>query len=57
MYVTKLNGRKEAVLFDKIIARIKKQTYGLSIESCDPVRAAGRGWGQGGERDFRDYLV
>ena len=29
MYVLKRDGRKEAVKFDKITARIKKMSYGL----------------------------
>ncbi|KAJ0458218.1 putative ribonucleoside-diphosphate reductase [Helianthus annuus] len=37
MYVIKRDGRQEAVHFDKITARLKKLSYGLSIEHCDPV--------------------
>ncbi|GJP52350.1 hypothetical protein CLOM_g11477 [Closterium sp. NIES-68] len=37
MYVVKRDGRKEAVHFDKITARLKKLSYGLSTEFCDPV--------------------
>jgi hypothetical protein len=39
MYVIKRDGREEPVAFDKITARIKKLSYGLSAEFCDPVRA------------------
>ena len=38
MHVQKRDGRKEAVHFDKITARITKLAYGLSAEFCDPVR-------------------
>ena len=38
MYVIKRDGREEPVAFDKITARIKKLSYGLSAEFCDPVR-------------------
>ncbi|KAF2284321.1 hypothetical protein GH714_020454 [Hevea brasiliensis] len=37
MYVVKRDGRQEAVHFDKITARLKKLSYGLSMEHCDPV--------------------
>ncbi|KAL4578035.1 hypothetical protein LXL04_014150 [Taraxacum kok-saghyz] len=37
MYVVKRDGRQEAVHFDKITARLKKLSYGLSIDHCDPV--------------------
>ncbi|CAI9109128.1 OLC1v1008889C2 [Oldenlandia corymbosa var. corymbosa] len=37
MYVVKRDGRQEAVHFDKITARLKKLSYGLSSEHCDPV--------------------
>lgn len=37
MYVVKRDGRQEAVHFDKITARLKKLSYGLSTEHCDPV--------------------
>ncbi|KAF8411607.1 hypothetical protein HHK36_004164 [Tetracentron sinense] len=37
MYVVKRDGRQEPVHFDKITARLKKLSYGLSIEHCDPV--------------------
>ncbi|KAF3788658.1 Ribonucleoside-diphosphate reductase large subunit [Nymphaea thermarum] len=40
MYVIKRDGRKEAVHFDKITARLKKLSYGLSEKHCDPVRVA-----------------
>lgn len=32
MYVVKRDGRKENVKFDKVVARIKKQTYGLNSD-------------------------
>jgi ribonucleoside-diphosphate reductase subunit M1 len=37
MYVVKRDGRQETVHFDKITARLKKLSYGLSMEHCDPV--------------------
>lgn len=37
MYVVKRDGRQEAVHFDKITARLKKLSYGLSIDHCDPI--------------------
>ncbi|KAJ9670926.1 hypothetical protein PVL29_027087 [Vitis rotundifolia] len=37
MYVVKRDGRQESVHFDKITARLKKLSYGLSIDHCDPV--------------------
>lgn len=37
MYVVKRDGRQEAVHFDKITARLKKLSYGLSTDHCDPV--------------------
>ncbi|KAH6770614.1 ribonucleotide reductase 1 [Perilla frutescens var. hirtella] len=37
MYVVKRDGRQETVHFDKITARLKKLSYGLSSEHCDPV--------------------
>jgi hypothetical protein len=40
LYVVKRDGREEPVAFDKITARIKKLSYGLSQEFCDPVRAS-----------------
>ncbi|CAL9076617.1 unnamed protein product [Musa textilis] len=40
MYVVKRDGRHEAVHFDKITARLKKLSYGLSQEHCDPVLVA-----------------
>ncbi|CAN6443852.1 unnamed protein product [Victoria cruziana] len=40
MYVIKRDGRKEAVHFDKITARLKKLSYGLSEKHCDPIRVA-----------------
>ncbi|XP_076888180.1 ribonucleoside-diphosphate reductase large subunit-like [Bidens hawaiensis] len=40
MYVVKRDGRHEAVHFDKITARLKKLSYGLNTEHCDPVLVA-----------------
>uniref|UniRef100_A0A0E0CSR8 Ribonucleoside-diphosphate reductase n=1 Tax=Oryza meridionalis TaxID=40149 RepID=A0A0E0CSR8_9ORYZ len=40
MYVVKRDGRQEAVHFDKITARLKRLSYGLSQEHCDPVLVA-----------------
>ncbi|CAN6239130.1 unnamed protein product [Urochloa humidicola] len=40
MYVVKRDGRQESVHFDKITARLKKLSYGLSAEHCDPVLVA-----------------
>ncbi|KAF6157850.1 hypothetical protein GIB67_003750 [Kingdonia uniflora] len=40
MYVLKRDGRQETVHFDKITARLKKLSYGLSIDHCDPVLVA-----------------
>lgn len=40
MYVIKRDGRQEAVHFDKITARLKKLSYGLSPEHCEPVLVA-----------------
>ncbi|KAA0056131.1 ribonucleoside-diphosphate reductase large subunit-like [Cucumis melo var. makuwa] len=37
MYMVKRDGRQEAVHFDKITARLKKLSYGLNIDQCDPV--------------------
>ncbi|KAG6773637.1 hypothetical protein POTOM_020929 [Populus tomentosa] len=37
MYVVKRDGRQETVHFDKITAILKKLSYGLSIDHCDPV--------------------
>uniref|UniRef100_A0A0E0DXN3 Ribonucleoside-diphosphate reductase n=1 Tax=Oryza meridionalis TaxID=40149 RepID=A0A0E0DXN3_9ORYZ len=39
MYVVKRDGRQETVHFDKITARLKKLSYGLSQEHCDPLAA------------------
>lgn len=39
MYVLKRDGRKEAVKFDKITARIKKLCYGLNV-AVDPTKIA-----------------
>jgi ribonucleoside-diphosphate reductase subunit M1 len=40
MYVIKRDGRKEMVHFDKITARIRKLSYGLNPEHCEPVLVA-----------------
>ena len=48
MYVLKRDGRKEAVSFDKITARITKLSYALNTDFCDPVRLERRGEGGGG---------
>jgi len=40
MYVIKRDGRQEAVHFDKITARLKKLSYGLNPEHCEPVLVA-----------------
>ncbi|MCO5558776.1 hypothetical protein L7F22_012363 [Adiantum nelumboides] len=40
VYVIKRDGRQEAVHFDKITARLKKLSYGLNAEHCDPVLVA-----------------
>ncbi|GJM87170.1 hypothetical protein PR202_ga03098 [Eleusine coracana subsp. coracana] len=40
MYVMKRDGLQEPVQFDKITARLKKLSYGLSEEHCDPVLVA-----------------
>ncbi len=40
MYVIKRNGRKEAVMFDKITARINKLSYGLDNKYVQPIDIA-----------------
>ena len=40
MLVVKRDGKKEAVAFDKITARIKKLCYGFEPKHVDPVRVA-----------------
>ncbi|KAJ4824517.1 ribonucleotide-diphosphate reductase subunit rnr1 [Turnera subulata] len=40
MYVIKRDGREEPVHFGKITARLKKLSYGLSSDHCDPVLVA-----------------
>lgn len=40
MFVIKRDGRKEAVKFDKITARIEKLCYGLAPEYVDPIDVA-----------------
>eukprot|EP00873_Tetraselmis_striata_P036701 jgi/Tetstr1/456965/TSEL_043634.t1 len=42
MFVVKRDGRTEQVAFDKITARIKKLSYGLNTDFCDPVKVAQR---------------
>ena len=42
MYVLKRDGRKEPVSFDKITSRIKRLSWGLPQEFCDPVRPRSR---------------
>lgn len=37
MFVVKRDGRKEAVAFDKITARINKLCYGLDAKYVEPV--------------------
>ncbi|KAI0497218.1 hypothetical protein KFK09_020440 [Dendrobium nobile] len=40
MYVVKRDGKRETVHFDKITARLKKLSYGLNTDHCDPVLVA-----------------
>ena len=40
MYVIKRNGRKEAVMFDKITARMNKLSYGLDNKYVQPIDIA-----------------
>ena len=40
MYVIKRDGSQEPVCHDKITARLKKLSYGLSNDHCDPVLVA-----------------
>ncbi|BDA51394.1 Ribonucleoside-diphosphate reductase large subunit [Coccomyxa sp. Obi] len=40
MFVQKRDGRREAVSFDKITARVTKLSYGLNTDFCDPVLVA-----------------
>ncbi|XP_022843280.1 ribonucleoside-diphosphate reductase large subunit-like [Olea europaea var. sylvestris] len=40
MYVVTRDRKQETVHFDKITARLKKLSYGLSSEHCDPVLVA-----------------
>eukprot|EP00271_Cylindrocystis_brebissonii_P014282 TRINITY_DN35591_c0_g1_i1.p1 TRINITY_DN35591_c0_g1~~TRINITY_DN35591_c0_g1_i1.p1 ORF type:complete len:813 (+),score=147.62 TRINITY_DN35591_c0_g1_i1:442-2880(+) len=43
MYVEKRGGRgREPVQFDKITARLKKLSYGLNTDHCDPTVVAGK---------------
>ena len=38
--VTKRNGRKEPVMFDKILDRLNQQTYGLDLKWVEPFQIA-----------------
>eukprot|EP00897_Mesotaenium_endlicherianum_P004227 jgi/Mesen1/3832/ME000207S02839 len=40
MYVVKRDGRHEPVHFDKITSRIKKLSYGLNKDHCEPLLVA-----------------
>lgn len=40
MYVIKRHGRQEPVHFDKLTATLKKLSYRLSKDHCDPVLVA-----------------
>jgi ribonucleoside-diphosphate reductase alpha chain len=40
MYVTKRNGKKEVVMFDKITSRINKLSYGLDTNYIKPIEIA-----------------
>lgn len=40
MFVIKRDGKKEAVKFDKITARIQKLCYGLDLQHIDPILVA-----------------
>lgn len=40
MKVVKRNGKKESLKFDKIFARVRKQTYGLNSAFVDPHKVA-----------------
>ena len=40
MYVIKRDGRREAVKFDKITARIEKLCYGLHMDYVSPIEVA-----------------
>ncbi len=48
MFVQKRDGRREAVSFDKITARVTKLSYGLNTDFCVPV---------GSERACQKYVV
>ncbi|KAG6673883.1 hypothetical protein I3842_15G013800 [Carya illinoinensis] len=37
MHVVKRDGSQEPLQFEKITARVKKLSYGLNVEHCDPV--------------------
>lgn len=37
IYVYKRDGRKEAVKFDKVTARVSKLCYGLDTNYVDPI--------------------
>jgi len=40
MKIIKRNGKEENIKFDKVLARIKKQTYGLDSKFVEPVEVA-----------------
>ncbi len=40
MFVTKRDGSKEAVRFEKISNRIRKMTYGLNTDYVDAMEVA-----------------
>jgi ribonucleoside-diphosphate reductase alpha chain len=40
MKIIKRNGKEENIKFDKVLARIKKQTYGLDSKFIEPVEVA-----------------
>ena len=40
MYVIKRDGRQEPVHFDKLTSTLKKLSYGLSKDHCDPALVA-----------------
>jgi ribonucleoside-diphosphate reductase alpha chain len=40
MKIIKRNGKSESIKFDKILARIKKQTYDLDVKFIQPVEVA-----------------
>lgn len=40
MKIVKRNGKTESIKFDKVLARIKKQTYGLDSKYVEPLEVA-----------------